>query len=229
MANNPRTGGPPSGAEGAGLAEMTVLSLDTGRRSLYDSAGRIFDPAGRQWNGSPVPGDGLEITPTGAVKWLQKESKCPFRVPVGVIGGREADTQQLALAETIGEGLAGLGLTVLCGGRGGVMEAACRGVERGGGLSVGLLPDQDWSLANPHVGVPLATGIGVARNAIIARAAFALIAIGGGHGTLSEIAFGLQFGRPVFGLPGAPSVEGVIGVSEWHEVEAALCRLVLAL
>lgn len=207
---------------------MTVLRLDRDRRFLYDGKGRIFDPASRRWRASPASETAAEVTLAEAVEWLQKESGCPFRVPVGVIGGREADTEQRSMAERIGEGLAGLGLTLLSGGRGGVMEAACRGAERGGGLSIGLLPDSDWSAANPFVGVPLATGIGVARNAIIARAACALIAVGGGHGTLSEIAFGLQFGRPVFGLLGAPAVEGVIGMTGWHEAETALCRLVLA-
>ncbi|MDJ0611230.1 MAG: TIGR00725 family protein [Kiloniellales bacterium] len=149
-------------------------------------------------------------------------------MPIGVIGGRGATADQAAVAEQAGESLADLGLTLLCGGRGGVMEAACRGAERAGGLSIGLLPDEDWHSANPYVGVPLATGIGVARNALIARAAFALIAIGGGTGTLSEIAFGLQFGRPVYGLCGAPAIEGVAMRADWPEVEVALCRLVLA-
>ena len=208
---------------------MTVLRLDRGRSALSNGSGETFDAASRRWIPSGGAPGGQELSPPEAVRWLQKESGCPLRVPIGVIGGREATADQAAVAERAGEGLAGLGLTLLCGGRGGVMEAACRGAERAGGLSIGLLPDEDWHSANPYVGVPLATGIGVARNALIARAAFALIAIGGGTGTLSEIAFGLQFGRPVFGLCGAPAIGGVAMRADWREVEAALCRLVLAL
>ena len=135
----------------------------------------------------------------------------------------------MATAEAVGAGLAVLGLTVLCGGREGVMEAVCRAAAQAGGLTVGLLPDDDWRAANSHVRVPLATGIGVARNAVIARAALALVAIGGGTGTLSEVAFGLQFGRPVFGLAGAPRVEGVVMLDDWPSLKTPLCRKVLAL
>ena len=102
----------------------------------------------------------------------------------------------------IGEGLARAGFVVVCGGRQGVMQAVCEGVARVGGMSIGLLPDTDASQANPHVGVVIATGIGEARNALIARAAFCLIAIGDSFGTLSEVALGRQFGKTVIGLEG---------------------------
>jgi uncharacterized protein (TIGR00725 family) len=120
-----------------------------------------------------------------------------------------------------------LGLVVLCGGRSGVMEAACRGVARAGGLSIGLLPGEEWDSANPYVTVPIATGIGVARNALIARAALCLIAVGGGNGTLSEIAFGLQFGRPVFALAGAPTVSGTVELDGWDALLPRVARVVL--
>ena len=132
-------------------------------------------------------------------------------------------------AEQTGLLLARHGLTVLCGGRAGVMEAVCRGVAEGGGLSIGLLPDTEPDAANPHVTVPLATGIGVARNALIARAAHSLIAIGGGYGTLSEIAFALQFGRPVFLLEGAPAVDGAIRCASPGEALEQVARAVLRL
>ncbi len=99
------------------------------------------------------------------------------------------------------------------------MEAVCKGVAGGGGTSVGLLPDEAWSAANPHVSLPLATGLGVARNAVIARAAFCLVAVGGGYGATSEIAFALQFGRPVFGLVEAPALPGIV---QLDSVQAAL-------
>ena len=142
-----------------------------------------------------------------------------FRVPIGVIGPREATEEQLAAAEAIGAGLAAMGLMVICGGRQGVMEATCRGVARAGGLSIGLLPEEDASAANPYVTVALATGIGEARNALVARAAHCLVAIGDSYGTLSEVALGLQFGKTVIGLAGAARVPGVKQVDG---VEAAL-------
>ena len=155
----------------------------------------------------PDSGDALDAI--AAVAWLQRESGNPLRVPVGVIGPREASTQQLAAALEVGELLGDCRLTVICGGRGGVMQAVCEGVARVGGLSVGLLPETDAAVANRFVGVPIATGIGEARNALIARAAFCLIAIGNSFGTLSEVALGRQFGKLVIGLEGAAELEGV--------------------
>lgn len=206
-----------------------MLHLDKAGERLLDSVGRVFLAAERRWEPSDGAEPGPEVTATEAVRWLQRDSGAPCRVPIGLIGGREVTEAQDALAEEVGAGLAGLGLTLICGGKGGAMAAACRGVARGGGLSVGLLPDDDWRAANPHVSVPIATGIGVARNAIVARASLCLIAVGGGYGTLSEIAFGLQFGRPVFALDGAPEVEGVRTMADWAALEPALCNLVLAL
>ena len=206
-----------------------MLHLDKAGERLLDSEGRVFLAAERRWKTGEGAEPGPEITAAEAVRWLQRDSGAPCRVPIGLIGGREITEAQDALAEEVGAGLAALGLTLICGGKGGAMAAACRGMARGGGLSIGLLPDNDWSAANPHVSIPIATGIGVARNAIIARASLCLIAVGGGYGTLSEVAFGLQFGRPVFALAGAPEVEGVRAMADWSALETALCNLVLAL
>lgn len=90
------------------------------------------------------------------------------------------------------------------------MEAAARGCRAAGGLVIGVLPDTDWRAANPHVDLPIATGLGEARNAVIATSAFALVAVGGGYGTLSEMAFGLRLGRTVIALGAAPHVEGAV-------------------
>jgi hypothetical protein len=207
---------------------MTLL-LDRRNKRLSDGAGRLFDPAARRWR-QPEPGadpdsgpgddqDTESMTALAAVTWLQTESGQAFRVPVGVVGPRTPNRTQEETAEVLGLGLAQMGLVVLCGGREGVMEAVCKGVADGGGTSVGLLPDEAWSAANPYVSLPLATGLGVARNAVIARAAFCLVAVGGGYGTTSEIAFALQFGRSVFGLAEAPALPGVI---QLDSVEAAL-------
>jgi uncharacterized protein (TIGR00725 family) len=89
---------------------------------------------------------------------------------------------------------------VVCGGLGGAMEAACRGAKRASGTTVGILPGDDRGAANEFVDVALATGLGEARNALVVRAADALVAVGGAFGTLSEIALALRTGTPVIGL-----------------------------
>lgn len=105
-----------------------------------------------------------------------------------------------ALAELVGRGIAAGGATLICGGLGGVMEAACRGARAAGCLTVGILPGDDAGAANPEVLVPIATGLGEVRSLVVARAADVLIAIGGEYGTLAEIALARKIGRPVIGL-----------------------------
>ena len=119
---------------------------------------------------------------------------------IGVIGGQDADSDSLGLAREVGRGIAPRGHVLICGGRCGVMREACRGAREAGGLTVGILPGDDLSDANEFLDIPVITGIGYARNSIVARTANALIAIDGSYGTLSEIAFGLAAGRPVVGL-----------------------------
>lgn len=119
---------------------------------------------------------------------------------VAVIGAGMCSEQESALAEEVGRRLAEAGAIVLTGGRGGVMAAASRGAAQAGGLTVGILPGEDASQANPWVTLPIVTGLGEARNAVLMRTAQVVIAVGGEHGTLSEIAFALKFGRPVVGL-----------------------------
>ncbi len=206
---------------------IAELRLDRAGGRLLSGLGR-FDPAARRWTGRPARG-GEPVGLRRAVTWLQKESGAPCRAPVAVIGPRDASPAEREAAFAVGAGLARLGLTLLCGGKSGVMEAACAGVAAAGGLSIGLLPEGEWQAANRFVTVPLATGIGVARNAIIARAALALIAVGGGYGTLSEIAFGLQFGRPVLTLLDAPAAAGTRACAAPDEAIDAACRIVLAL
>jgi len=119
---------------------------------------------------------------------------------VAIIGSAECTTSEAASAEAVGRGLAEAGAMLICGGRGGVMAAACRGARSARGLTVGILPGADASEANPWVDVPVVTGLGEARNAIVVRSADAVIAIGGGYGTLSEIGFALKWGKPVVGV-----------------------------
>lgn len=152
----------------------------------------------------------------------------PLRVPVGVIGPRQATPAQVDAARAIGQGLAVMGLAVICGGRAGVMEGACQGAAQAGGTAIAVLPDADPREANPYATVILATGIGEARNAIIARAAYCLIAIGDNFGTLSEVALGRQFGKTVIGLEGAARLDGVIHVATPQAALAEVARCVLA-
>ncbi len=119
---------------------------------------------------------------------------------VAVIGAARCGPDQARAAEMVGRLLAEGGAVLVCGGRGGVMEAACHGAKLAGGLTVGILPGADPAQANPYVDVPIATGLGEARNAIVAGSAQVVIAIGGQYGTLSEIAFALKRELPVIGL-----------------------------
>jgi uncharacterized protein (TIGR00725 family) len=117
--------------------------------------------------------------------------------------------------------LARRGAVLVCGGLGGVMEAACRGARSEGGVAVGILPGSDRRSANEFVSVAIPTGLGEARNALVVRAADVLIAVGGGYGTLSEVALALKSGRRVVGL-GTWDVAGVEPASDPRAaVEAA--------
>ena len=119
---------------------------------------------------------------------------------IAVVGPGDAEEDELVLAEQVGAALADAGAVLVCGGRGGVMAAACRGAAEHEGLTVGLLPGNDRSEANRWVRVAIPTGLGEARNVLVVRAAHAVVAVGGGFGTLSEIALALKDGRPVVGL-----------------------------
>jgi uncharacterized protein (TIGR00725 family) len=142
---------------------------------------------------------------------------------VAVVGPGEASAAELALAEEVAARLVDLGATIVTGGLGGVMEAACRGAKSRRGLTIGLLPSLDRSEANGWVDVAIATGLGELRNALIVRTSDALVAIGGGAGTLSEIAFALKLGRPVIGL-GTFAVEGIVQVASAAEAAELAVR-----
>ena len=130
-----------------------------------------------------------------------KTSKAPEKKKlIAVIGGSHCSAKEAKLAEEVGRELARRGTVLVCGGLGGVMEAACRGASEGGGLTVGILPGDSRQAANPHVQIPIVTGIGYARNVAVVKSARAVIAVGGSYGTLSEIGHALQSGIPVIGL-----------------------------
>lgn len=196
--------------------------------ALFSQKGR-FDPWSLAWTPAPAPADVLPVTGPEALLRLKAGPAALRRVPVAVIGPRAAQEHELALAQEVGAALAGHGLQLICGGKSGVMEAAAKGHAAAGGLPIGLVPDAEWQAASPYVAIPLATGIGPARNAIIARAAVVLVAVGGGYGTLSEMALGLQFGRLVLTLAGAPQVGGAHPCATVAEVVARVAERLLDL
>ncbi len=119
---------------------------------------------------------------------------------VGVIGAGDCSEEICELAEKVGQGIATAGAVLVCGGMGGVMEAAARGARKQGGVTVGILPGVDKNHANPYIDFPIVTGLGEGRNLLVVRNSDVLIAFPGKFGTLSEIAFALKIGKPVVGL-----------------------------
>lgn len=119
---------------------------------------------------------------------------------ISVIGAANSDQETARLAEEVGKLIAEKGAVLVCGGLGGVMTAVSKGAREAGGVTVGILPGTNRTEANPHLTIALATGLGYARNALVVQAGDAVIAVGGEFGTLSEIGFALQFGKPVIGL-----------------------------
>ena len=119
---------------------------------------------------------------------------------ISVIGGSQCSLEEAKLAEAVGRELAKQGAILICGGLDGIMEAACKGAYSEGGITIGILPGEIRQQANPYVTIPIVTTMGYARNVIVAKAAQAVIAIGGSYGTLSEISHALQSGIPVIGL-----------------------------
>jgi len=139
------------------------------------------------------------------------------RPMVAVCGAGTCGQDVFALARETGELLARHGAILICGGLGGVMAAAAQGAKEAGGLTIGILPGSDREAANSFIDIPLATGLGHARNALIARAARVIIALPGQAGTLSEVALGLKMGRPVVGLRAWGEIDGVLPASSPDE------------
>ena len=141
---------------------------------------------------------------------------------VAVVGPNEATDAQTQAAEDVGRLLGQRHAILVCGGLGGVMEAACRGAAGAGATTVGILPGSDRTAANLHVNVAIPTGLGELRNGLVVRAADVVIAVGGGYGTLSEVALALKTGVPVIGL-GGWEIDGVQHAQDAAEaVERAL-------
>ena len=140
-----------------------------------------------------------------------------MRTIIGVIGDSDPAPETAALAEEAGAEIARAGAVLVCGGLGGVMEAAARGAKSAGGLTVGVLPSYDAQSASEFIDIPIVTGMGHARNVIIAATAHALIAMAGAYGTLSEIAIGLKLGKRVISLGRDESPVGVVPAANARE------------
>ncbi len=133
-----------------------------------------------------------------------------LRMQIAVIGHAQATPDECEAAYAAGRLIAGNGAVLVCGGLGGVMEAACKGVKEAGGTTAGILPGTEGG--NPYLDITIRTGLGHARNVLVVLSADAVIAVGGKYGTLSEIAVALKTGRPVYGIT-TWDIEGVIPCS----------------
>ena len=122
------------------------------------------------------------------------------KLRIGVIGPSEATAELCSLAGDVGRLIAEAGAILICGGGGGVMEAASKGAKSAGGITVGIIPGTNENEANRYIDIPIITGMGHGRNIINVWSSDAVIAIGGGYGTLSEIALALRTNKPVIGL-----------------------------
>jgi len=129
------------------------------------------------------------------------------KIQIAVAGGAQASPHEYETARAVGRLIAENGAVLLCGGLGGVMEAACRGAQEQGGTTVGII--SGTGDGNPYLGIVVRTGLGHGRNVLVAQSGDALIAVGGSYGTLSEIAIALKTGCPVFGLA-TWEIEGVV-------------------
>jgi len=123
------------------------------------------------------------------------------RLPrIGVIGGSNPTMEALKIAYETGKLIAQKGAILVCGGLGGVMEAASKGAKDANGTTIGILPGGDLNSANPYIDIPVATNIGYLRNAMVVLNSHSIVAIDGSYGTLSEISYALIYGKKVFGL-----------------------------
>jgi hypothetical protein len=140
---------------------------------------------------------------------------------IAVIGAADATPEEAAAAYAVGSLIAGAGATLICGGLGGVMEAASRGAQEAGGTTVGIVPDTGHG--NRYLDIVIRSGLGHARNVLVSQSADAVITIGGSYGTLSEIAIAVKTGRPVFGLS-SWDIPGVIPCATPEEAVGMAAR-----
>ncbi len=139
---------------------------------------------------------------------------------VSVIGGdvKTCKKEDCRIAEEVGKGIASMGAVLVCGGKGGVMEAACRGARSQGGTTIGILPSGSRDEGNDYLTYGIVTNLGAVRNSLVVLNGDVVVAIDGGCGTLSEIALALQYGKRILGI-GTWDIEGV---EQFHSVEGLL-------
>ena len=144
---------------------------------------------------------------------------------VSVIGGHKCSREVALLAEKVGETIASQGAVLVCGGLGGIMEAACRGAKKAGGLTMGIIPGEDKKKANEFVDIVVPTGMGYSRNTLVAGTADLVVALPGEYGTLSEISFALIGGKPVYGF-NTWEIEGVKPLDDTDQLKDIISGLV---
>jgi len=140
---------------------------------------------------------------------------------IGVIGGAECSPEIYEIAREVGGEIAKNGFSLVCGGFGGVMEAACRGAKEADGITIGILPTSNKRDANPYVDLVIPTGLGHARNILVVHASDALVAVDGEAGTLSEIAIALKVGKPIVGIK-TWELEGRVPLAEGGRASVAM-------
>ena len=140
---------------------------------------------------------------------------------IGVIGGASPDNKYRQIANEVGKRIGEKGAILVCGGLGGVMEAAARGAKKAGGITIGILPGNSPADANPYIDIPIATGLGYTRNSLVAMNADILIAVDGQFGTLTEIAYGNIYGKKVIGI-GTWDIQGT-GNPCFYPFQATVC------
>lgn len=144
---------------------------------------------------------------------------------VGVIGAGKCSDSTYQIARILGSEIGKEGWVLVCGGLGGVMEAATRGCAEAGGITVGILPGTEKDSANPYIKIALPTGLGEGRNLLVVRASDVLVSIAGGYGTLSEIALALKINKPVIGLETWENIQGIRYVSDPYEAIQKISEL----
>nr|WP_315431684.1 TIGR00725 family protein [uncultured Albidiferax sp.] len=158
----------------------------------------------------------------------RQQGTARHRQPVAIIGPGDGGPKECEAAYAVAFHLASAGMAVVCGGRGGVMAAASRGASDAGGIAIGILPEEDDRSANPWLSVAIPTGMGEMRNAIIARSGVCLVAVGGGMGTLSEMALGLKWGKPVLVLHGDVPLPGAEQAADLADLLRLVTQCLLA-
>jgi len=152
--------------------------------------------------------------------------KALVKKQIGVIGAGSCGNKIRDLAEMVGREVARKGAILVCGGLGGVMEAAAYGAKQEGGITLGIMPETIREEANSWIDVAVLSGMGHARNALIAQSSDALIAVNGEYGTLSEIALGLKMGKPVVVLESKWEIEGAYIAKSPKEAVGLAFRLI---